>query len=160
MSFEIIKECTTIVSPLFLNCMIEYFDGKRNIQWALGFGALICLSFLLGNCVQHYQVFKNKIYGMQIRTVCNALVYSKLMRIQVKQAGLKIDYLNLLATDAASIELMTTFFPYLIVGPLKTLIVAVILATKVSHQMLSGLLVFLLMVPVQFGLSHLFVILK
>ena len=77
------------------------------------------------------------------------------MRIGTKQTGSKVEFLNLLSTDVAVVELMWYFAAYLIVGPIKICLIIVILVRKGDTLMLSGLLLFFLVIPIQFGLSFL-----
>ena len=82
------------------------------------------------------------------------------MKIGIHQNGSKIEYLNLLAKDTATIEFLWLFAAYLFVGPLKTCLIILILIKNGDRLMLSGLVPFLLVVPIQFGLGRLFGILK
>jgi hypothetical protein len=92
--------------------------------------------------------------GSQVKTLIFEM-FLKLMKIGIKHDKSTIEVLNLLSTDAANIEAMTYLSSYLVIGPFKAIIIIIILVRRVSPLMLTGLFLFLLMVPLQIGLSHL-----
>ena len=51
---------------------------------------------------------------------------------------------------------MADFVANLIIGPIKIALMIILLVINGSYLMLSGVILFVLMVPVQFGLSQLF----
>jgi hypothetical protein len=73
------KESMSIVMPMFLSFLLEYFNGTRNMTWAFVFGALTCLSMFVQTVTHHPQMFFMYRYGMQIRVAICGLVYKKVL---------------------------------------------------------------------------------
>ncbi len=76
------------------------------------------------------------------------------MRIPTHETS-NTQFLSLLSTDATAIEKSTTQLVYLIVGPLKMAIIVVIMLTKVNYTLLFGILLLLLLIPLQVKLTRL-----
>jgi hypothetical protein len=77
-----------------------------------------------------------------------------------KKEKIKVEYLNLMSTDATNIENLTIFLCYLFVAPIKATVICTILFNTVRNSKLSGLILFSFMVPLQIGLSRVFGSLK
>ena len=113
---------------------MEYFNGTRDILWAIIFGLLICLALFITMMLQHPQIFSMVRYGMQIRLALNGIIYKKvilkaiyivsyficellfvkLLKVGICQKKSNVEVLNLLSTDAANIEnfvIITFYFP-------------------------------------------------
>ncbi len=82
------------------------------------------------------------------------------MKIGMQRDKSNVEVLNLLSNDASNIEKWTVYSPYLIVGPLKALIIIAILIKRTNYMMLSGLVLFLMLLPVQASISKLFSVFK
>jgi hypothetical protein len=97
-----------------------------------------------------------KLIFIQNKSRINSFKHLKLLKIGTKVTESKVEYLNLLSTDTTNIEIMADFVTDLIIGPIKIALIIILLIINGSYLMFSGLIFFVLVIPVQFCLSQLF----
>jgi hypothetical protein len=78
------------------------------------------------------------------------------MKIGIQPDATRVEFLNLLSTDASNAEKSIAYASYLIVGPMKALLIMCILVNQVNYVMLSGLMLFFLLMPVHILLTRMF----
>jgi hypothetical protein len=77
------------------------------------------------------------------------------MKIGHSNKKSNIEFVNLLSNDATRIEQSTYFLCYIILGPLQALGIIIILINYVNYTILSGILVLVLILPMQTLLNRL-----
>jgi hypothetical protein len=82
------------------------------------------------------------------------------MKLRIRHDNSTVEFINLMSMDASNLENFTIMAHWLLIGPLKATFIVAILVNQVSYTMLSGLILFFLMVPLQIALSQVFGSLK
>jgi hypothetical protein len=71
------EETTRMILPMLISNMLKYFDGSRDIYYALRFASYISLGITF-NCVIHHPFFLNvSRLALKFRVALSGLVYKK-----------------------------------------------------------------------------------
>jgi hypothetical protein len=82
------------------------------------------------------------------------------MQIGIRQNASTVEYLTLMTTDVTNIENFVVYLSYLVVGPIKASCIMIVLINRISLVMLSGLIVFFMLIPFQMLTSRIFGVFK
>ncbi len=131
--------------------VLVYFNGGIEREEALIYGSVISVCAVIGGILHHPYYFNSWRIGMKIRVAASGLMYRKIFRLSVKalDSNFSGDIINLLSTDATRIEIGVLYLPYLFIGPIQIVIVITVILQKIGVWFLAGLLLLLLIVPIQ-----------
>jgi hypothetical protein len=76
------------------------------------------------------------------------------MRLGIRRENSTIEFINLMSTDVANIESFATMSGWLIVGPVKAVMIIMVLIRKVNFSILTGLALLCLIIAIQLALSR------
>jgi hypothetical protein len=74
---NLIKEISSVVSPLFLTSLLKYFNGEADLTITTVYGLLIVLSMLFDTLVVNQDIFYTGRWSMQLGLSICGLVYKK-----------------------------------------------------------------------------------
>jgi ATP-binding cassette subfamily C (CFTR/MRP) protein 4 len=147
----VVEELTKILQPLLISMVLVYFNGGIERNEALIYGAVISVCAIIGGILHHPYYFNSWRIGMKIRVAASGLMYRKIFRLSVKalDSNFSGDIINLLSTDATRIEIGVLYLPFLFIGPIQIVIVITVILQKIGVWFLAGLLLLLLILPIQ-----------
>lgn len=114
-----------------------------------GTGVVFCLIVYI--VTEHPYFFECQHTGMQIRVASCSLLYKKCLRLSQKALGQTSvgQMVNIMSNDVNRFDLSTMNLHFVWVGPIQTLITAVILCYIIGPSCLVGLAVLILFIPLQ-----------
>ncbi|XP_076312443.1 ATP-binding cassette sub-family C member 4-like [Tachypleus tridentatus] len=155
------EECgTQILQPVMLGWVIRYFSDPTAItkeEMYLSAGG-VCLLAALQIFFHHPYFLRVWRTGMRLRIASCNLVYKKALKLdQTSLENTTIGHMvNLLSNDVNRFDQSTVFLPFLVVGPLQTIIAMTVLWQHLGPACLAGLSVILLYIPFQSTMGKLF----
>ncbi|GIY89244.1 hypothetical protein CEXT_676372 [Caerostris extrusa] len=155
--YTMIEECFIhVLQPIFLGYLIEHFSRMRRLTMdeLYIFTACVCLLAAMFVFTHHKYFFGAQRCGMRLRVACCNLALklsqSSLSRTTVGQM------VNLLSNDVNRFDQSVVYLPYLIAGPIQTVIIIGVLWTHINYASLAGVSVLLLYIPFQGMMGKLF----
>ncbi|XP_043470125.1 probable multidrug resistance-associated protein lethal(2)03659 [Leptopilina heterotoma] len=150
--------CIRLPIPIFLGKMLSYYNGNKNnmpVEEAYYWSTGLILCFFLSGPFFQLGLYKMLILGMKFRVSLCALIYRKLLRTSSSSktettAGQIVNYLS---NDVMALELILVCFNYLWIGPIKTIIILYLMYTEVELSAVFGVIVLLILVPLQGSVS-------
>ena len=146
--------------PVLLSQLLRCFGQGNEMTTESAYlyatGLLLCLIvFIL--CDHPYR-FECQHVGMQIRVASCSLLYKKCLRLSQKSLGQTSvgQMVNIMSNDVNRFDMSTMNLHYLWIGPLQTLIAAVIFCYFIGPSCFVGLSILLLFIPLQGLLSRVF----
>ncbi|CAM1312335.1 ABCC4 (predicted) [Pycnogonum litorale] len=123
------EDVIKIVNVVFLQMFLEYlsFNGNYTYNQGVYIMVAVCLCSGFATLVNHIFFFITGLLGIRSRIAVNTLIYKKI--INLSNIGLKRtsvgNIVNMMSNDTAKLELASLYFPYIIIGPIQTLIITV-----------------------------------
>ncbi|XP_051773178.1 LOW QUALITY PROTEIN: canalicular multispecific organic anion transporter 1 [Ctenopharyngodon idella] len=149
--FKLIQDLLAFASPQLLKLMIAFIQDKSSYAWTGYIYAVLLLlvAFLQSVILQQYfnQCF---ILGMKVRTAIMAAVYKKALVVSndSRKESTAGEIVNLMSADAQRFNDVTNFIHLLWSCPLQIALSIAFLWIELGPSVLAGLLVMVLMVPI------------
>uniref|UniRef100_A0AAR2K3Q2 Cystic fibrosis transmembrane conductance regulator n=1 Tax=Pygocentrus nattereri TaxID=42514 RepID=A0AAR2K3Q2_PYGNA len=161
--FTLIEEVITVVQPVFLGKLIQYFE-KYNpedmgaLYEAYGYAAGVSLSTLGLALLHHLYFYHVQRAGMKIRIAMCHMIYKKALCLSSVAMGQTTtgQIVNLLSNDVNKFDEVTIFLHFLWVGPLQAAAVIGLLWQEIGPSCLAGFAVLVFLMPLQTVFGRLF----
>ncbi|XP_030626406.1 canalicular multispecific organic anion transporter 1 isoform X1 [Chanos chanos] len=149
--FKLIQDLLAFVSPQLLKLMISFTQDKGIFVWQGYLYAVLLLVVAILQSVFLQQYFQRCfVLGMQVRTAIMAAVYKKALVVSndARKESTVGETVNLMSADAQRFNDVTNFIHLLWSCPLQIILSIVFLWLELGPSVLAGLLVMVLMVPI------------
>ncbi|XP_033843200.1 ATP-binding cassette sub-family C member 4-like isoform X1 [Periophthalmus magnuspinnatus] len=156
--YMFIEEIIRIIQPVLLGKLIEYFESTSDISEAYSYAAGISVSTLGVTVLHHLYFYHVQRVGMKIRVAVCHMVYRKALCLNSTALAKTTtgQIVNLLSNDVNKFDEVTLYLHFLWIGPLQALAVIVLLLYAIGPSCLSGMAIFLILMPVQTMFGRLF----
>ncbi|OXA60234.1 Multidrug resistance-associated protein 4 [Folsomia candida] len=143
------------LAVLFDECVISDQSVSESEQYFYGLG--VCLTSLLHAVIIHPLSFEILHIGMKYRISACSLIYRKTILLsRAAQEDTTIgNLINLISNDVAKFDMNLLFIPYLIIGPIQTVIFTYFLWEELGISCLSGVGFVFLLMPIQYYIGML-----
>uniref|UniRef100_A0A673LTC3 Canalicular multispecific organic anion transporter 1-like n=1 Tax=Sinocyclocheilus rhinocerous TaxID=307959 RepID=A0A673LTC3_9TELE len=149
--FKLIQDLLSFASPQLLKLMISFTQDKSSQAWTgyLYAVLLLVVAFLQSVILQQY-FQRCFILGMKVRTALMAAVYKKALVVSndSRKESTAGEIVNLMSADAQRFNDVTNFIHLLWSCPLQIALAIAFLWIELGPSVLAGLLVMVLMVPI------------
>ncbi|CAL1598299.1 unnamed protein product [Knipowitschia caucasica] len=161
--FVLSLECIKVIQPLLLGKIIEFFENydprdEHSLSLAYAYTAAISLSTFGLTILQHLYYYHTQRIGMRIRVALCHMIFKKALRLSSESVGRTTtgQIVNLLSNDVNRFDEITLNLHYLWLGPLQAVVILVLLWYEIGLSCLAGVVIVLLMLPVQTWFGKLF----
>nr|XP_039260104.1 multidrug resistance-associated protein 4-like [Styela clava] len=149
----VIQEGLRLAVPVLIAYLVKYFENQSvtPVWHAYACAAGISVVTILLVFIHHQYFHETRTIGWLMRASTCALMYKKTLRLSQKSLNNTTTgkIVNLGATDVLRFDLLPMFLHYLWVGPLKCLIVGIILWQEIGIAVLTGMGVLILIMILQ-----------
>lgn len=149
--FKLLQDLLSFASPQLLKLMIAFTQNKDSYAWTgyLYAVLLVLVAFVQSVVLQQY-FQRCFILGMKVRTAIMAAVYKKALVVSndSRKESTAGEIVNLMSADAQRFNDVTNFIHLLWSCPLQIALSIAFLWIELGPSVLSGLLVMVLMVPI------------
>ncbi|XP_017570742.1 canalicular multispecific organic anion transporter 1 [Pygocentrus nattereri] len=149
--FKLLQDLLAFASPQLLKVMISFTQDKSIYVWQGYIYAvlLMIVTFLQSVFLQQY-FHRCFVLGMKVRTAIMAAVYKKALVVSndARKESTVGETVNLMSADAQRFNDVTNFIHLLWSCPLQIILSIVFLWIELGPSVLAGLLVMVLMVPI------------
>ncbi|XP_076312434.1 ATP-binding cassette sub-family C member 4-like isoform X1 [Tachypleus tridentatus] len=155
------EECVIrVLQPVMLGWVVRYFSDPTAItkeEMYLSAGG-VCIMAAFYIFFHHPYFFAVQRTGMRLRIASCSLVYKKALKLSRASLGKTTigQMVNLLSNDVNRFDQSVIFLPYLVVGPLQTVVIIAVLWQHLGPASFAGLSVLLLYIPFQGTMGRLF----
>ncbi|XP_077439067.1 ATP-binding cassette sub-family C member 2 [Vanacampus margaritifer] len=149
--FKLLQDLLAFVSPQLLKLMISFTQDKSSYAWEGYLYAVLLLAVALLQSLLLQQYFQRCfVLGMKVRTAIMAAVYKKALVVSndTRKESTVGETVNLMSADAQRFNDVTNFIHLLWSCPLQIVLSIVFLWQELGPSVLAGLLVMVLMVPI------------
>ncbi|XP_023182733.1 canalicular multispecific organic anion transporter 1-like isoform X1 [Xiphophorus maculatus] len=149
--FKLLQDLLAFASPQLLKLMISFTQDKSSYAWEGYLYAVLLLVVALLQSLFLQQYFQRCfVLGMKVRTALMAAVYKKalVMSNDNRKESTVGETVNLMSADAQRFNDVTNFIHLLWSCPLQIIVSIVFLWLELGPSTLAGLLVMVLMVPI------------
>ncbi|XP_054885537.1 canalicular multispecific organic anion transporter 1 [Poeciliopsis prolifica] len=149
--FKLLQDLLAFVSPQLLKLMVSFTQDKSRYAWEGYLYAVLLLLVALLQSLFLQQYFQRCfVLGMKVRTALMAAVYKKalVMSNDNRKESTVGETVNLMSADAQRFNDVTNFIHLLWSCPLQIIVSIVFLWLELGPSTLAGLLVMVLMVPI------------
>ncbi|KAF5900053.1 canalicular multispecific organic anion transporter 1-like, partial [Clarias magur] len=149
--YKLLQDLLSFASPQLLKVMISFTQDKSIFTWWGYVYAVLLLMVAVLQSLFLQQYFQRCFsLGMQVRTAIMAVVYKKalVMSNNARKESTVGETVNLMSADAQRFNDVTNFIHLLWSCPLQICMSVAFLWIELGPSVLSGLLVMLLMVPI------------
>ncbi|KAA0202534.1 hypothetical protein HAZT_HAZT002819 [Hyalella azteca] len=150
-----------IAQPVLLGQLLRHLGGVQGYEevwkgWAFGTGIILCS--LLYLFTFYYHSFNVRNIGMKMRIASCGLIYRKSLRLsQSALANSTVGKIvNLLSNDVQRFDTALIFFDYLWIAPLQLCLVMVVLSHMFGPTALTGLILLIILIPLQCYMGRVF----
>ncbi|GFT55309.1 hypothetical protein NPIL_228741 [Nephila pilipes] len=159
--YTLIEECFIhVLQPIFLGYLIEHFSRMKTLTEVrlYIYTACVCLLAAMFVFTHHKYFFGAQRIGMRLRIACCTLVYRKSLKLSQSALSRTTvgQMVNLLSNDVNRFDQSVVYLPYLIAGPIQTIIIIAVLWMHIGYASLAGVSVLLLYIPFQGLMGRLF----
>ncbi|KAF8936493.1 hypothetical protein BGZ58_004095 [Dissophora ornata] len=146
----ILESICKISEAILMGYVIRFFDfpdtpTSQGMAYAIG----LFLVTLFHGTMHHHYFFPTMRTGMWIRQSLISLMYRKCLTLSTSSSIATGTVVNLISNDVQPFENATPFMLYAIIGPLEMIFVMYFLWKEIEVACLSGLLVFVILMPIQ-----------
>jgi len=137
------EESMRLFSPFCMRGLLLYFEGKKTVEEAYMYAALIVCIPISNLFTRHNLHYNLMSLGMHLRVSVSALMYKKTLRLSQKTLGSTSTgkVVNLASSDVLRFDLVTIFLHYIWLAPIQTLVVVYFVWQYIEISALLGLLV-------------------
>ncbi|XP_072526726.1 ATP-binding cassette sub-family C member 2-like [Salminus brasiliensis] len=149
--FKLLQDLLSFASPQLLKVMIAFTQNKDIHAWQGYLYAVLLLVVAILQSIFLQQYFQRCfVLGMQVRTAIMAAVYKKALVVSndARKESTVGETVNLMSADAQRFNDVTNFIHLLWSCPLQIVLSIVFLWLELGPAVLAGLLVMVLMVPI------------
>ncbi|KAK1792647.1 hypothetical protein P4O66_012581 [Electrophorus voltai] len=149
--FKLIQDLLSFVNPQLLKVMISFTQDKSIYDWQGYLYAVLLLVVAVLQSLFLQQYFQRCfVLGMKVRTGIMAAVYKKALVVSndARKESTVGETVNLISADAQRFNDVTNYIHLLWSCPLQIIISIVFLWVELGPAVLAGLLVMILMVPI------------
>lgn len=149
--YKLIQDLLAFASPQLLKLMISFTQDKTSHVWTGYLYAVLLLAVAFLQSVVLQQYFQRCfILGMKVRTALMAAVYKKALVVSndSRKESTAGEIVNLMSADAQRFNDVTNFIHLLWSCPLQIALAIAFLWIELGPSVLAGLLVMVLMVPI------------
>ncbi|KAF7686818.1 canalicular multispecific organic anion transporter 1 [Silurus meridionalis] len=149
--FKLLQDLFSFVSPQLLKVMISFTQDKSiHTWWGYVYAVLLLIVAILQSLFLQQYFQRCFALGMKVRTAIMAVVYKKalVMSNNARKESTVGETVNLMSADAQRFNDVTNFVHLLWSCPLQIILSIAFLWIELGPSVLAGLLVMLLMVPV------------
>ncbi|KAK3523187.1 hypothetical protein QTP86_021720 [Hemibagrus guttatus] len=149
--FKLLQDLFSFVSPQLLKVMISFTQDKSiYVWWGYIYAILLLIVAILQSLFLQQYFQRCFSLGMQVRTAIMAVVYKKslVMSNSARKESTVGETVNLMSADAQRFNDITNFIHLLWSCPLQICLSIAFLWIELGPSVLAGLLVMLLMVPI------------
>ncbi len=172
-----------IFQPLFIALILQYFNGKIDLDTTLIYAGVVSVLAAFGGILHHPYYSNAYKFGMKARVALTGLIYRKVRKTQsffnniivsinlfsylsmkkiIKVGTTRFDsktggdVVNLLANDTDRVEKAFLFVAYLFVGPPQIIVVIVVILNQIGFSFLTGLVLVFGILPIKAILALIF----
>ncbi|KAG0369083.1 P-loop containing nucleoside triphosphate hydrolase protein [Gamsiella multidivaricata] len=146
----IIESACKISEAILMGYVIRFFDFPDTpISTGMAYAVGLFLVTLFHGTMHHHYFFPTMRTGLWIRQSLISLMYRKCLTLSTSSSIATGTIVNLISNDVQPFENATPFMLYAIIGPLEMIFVMYFLWREIEVACLSGLLVFVILMPVQ-----------
>uniref|UniRef100_A0A3B3CYX9 ABC-type glutathione-S-conjugate transporter n=1 Tax=Oryzias melastigma TaxID=30732 RepID=A0A3B3CYX9_ORYME len=149
--FRLLQDLLAFVSPQLLKLMISFTQDPNSYIWeGYMYAVLLLLVAILQSVFLQQYVQRCFVLGMKVRAALMAAVYKKALVVSndTRKESTVGETVNLMSADAQRFNDVTNFIHLLWSCPLQIIVSMVFLWLELGPSVLAGLLVMLLMVPI------------
>uniref|UniRef100_A0A8B9RB37 ABC transmembrane type-1 domain-containing protein n=1 Tax=Astyanax mexicanus TaxID=7994 RepID=A0A8B9RB37_ASTMX len=149
--FKLLQDLLAFASPQLLKVMISFAQNKDIHTWQGYLYAVLLLVVAILQSIFLQQYFQRCfVLGMKVRTAIMAAVYKKALVVSndARKESTVGETVNLMSADAQRFNDVTNFIHLLWSCPLQIILSIVFLWMELGPSVLAGLLVMVLMVPI------------
>ncbi|KAK2189921.1 hypothetical protein NP493_93g00019 [Ridgeia piscesae] len=149
--FKLCYDLITLISPQILNLLITFIGSKDPLAWR---GYVYVAAMFLVACTRtifvqnHWHV--SLVIGMRLRTAVVGVIYRKALRLSTsaRRETSVGEIVNLMSVDAQKLQDAPSFLHLIWSAPLTIALCMYFLWQQLGPSVLAGLLLMLLMIPV------------
>ncbi|XP_067949778.1 ATP-binding cassette sub-family C member 4-like [Watersipora subatra] len=161
----LLQECLRLVQVYLIGELVSFFTGiTTDVTLAYVYAASLSVSYILITVLAHPTFHTNYLLGMKMRVACTSLMYRKALHLSSHsvQNTSPENIIKLMAQDSQKLDQSLFAIHYVWLGPLSLAAVCVYLYyTFNSVTFLAAILVIaVLVLPVQVGMTKLFSVLR
>lgn len=142
-----------LTQPVFLGLLLSYFTPMSKVtkDEAIFYASMIIIMNSISSISVNQFIFRAFINGMKVRVATCSLIYRKSLRLSSTALGnMSIGkVVNLLSNDVSRFDVCSVFIHSMWMAPLLTLIVAILLYRQVGYAGLIGMIVIMIVTPIQ-----------
>uniref|UniRef100_A0A3P9K0Y3 ATP-binding cassette, sub-family C (CFTR/MRP), member 2 n=1 Tax=Oryzias latipes TaxID=8090 RepID=A0A3P9K0Y3_ORYLA len=149
--FKLLQDLLAFVSPQLLKLMISFTQNPNSFVWeGYVYAVLLLLVAILQSLFLQQYFQRCFVLGMKVRTAVMAAVYKKALVVSndTRKESTVGETVNLMSADAQRFNDVTNFIHLLWSCPLQIIVSIVFLWLELGPSVLAGLLVMVLMVPI------------
>uniref|UniRef100_A0A8C7YSL5 Canalicular multispecific organic anion transporter 1 n=1 Tax=Oryzias sinensis TaxID=183150 RepID=A0A8C7YSL5_9TELE len=149
--FKLLQDLLAFVSPQLLKLMISFTQNPNSFVWeGYVYAVLLLLVAILQSLFLQQYFQRCFVLGMKVRTALMAAVYKKALVVSndTRKESTVGETVNLMSADAQRFNDVTNFIHLLWSCPLQIIVSIVFLWLELGPSVLAGLLVMVLMVPI------------
>ncbi|CAK9296813.1 unnamed protein product [Gordionus sp. m RMFG-2023] len=148
--YKLINDMLTFVSPQILKYLISFVNSKSQSIWIGVFYAVAMLAAVIIQTIILHQYFQIVfVIGMRIKTILICTVYKKALKLSnsARKTSTVGEIVNLMSVDTQKVSDVCAYVSLLWSSPLQIAICMAFLWNILGPSVLSGLLVMVLLIP-------------
>ncbi|XP_048588672.1 ATP-binding cassette sub-family C member 4 isoform X2 [Nematostella vectensis] len=162
--FAVAEEGMRITQPYFIGKLVSYFvpGSTTTKQEAYIYAAIMSIFSCVMAMVHHPLFFQTFRCGFHLRIACSTMVYRKAMRLSHSAYSTVTTghIINLLTSDVQILERVAVFLHHLWIAPVLLLVTSVISWYELGPYCLPGVIVVVLIAPLQGWLGKKFAVIR
>ncbi|XP_050803051.1 ATP-binding cassette sub-family C member 4 isoform X1 [Gopherus flavomarginatus] len=161
--FTLIEETLTVIQPVFLGKIINYFEifdplDTAALNFAYCYAAALSVCTLILAITHHLYFYHVQRAGMKLRVAICHMIYRKALRLSNTALGKTTtgQTVNLLSNDVNKFDQVTIFLHFLWAGPLQAIAVTALLWIEIGPSCFAGMAILIILLPLQTCIGRLF----
>uniref|UniRef100_A0A8C4VRL7 Multidrug resistance-associated protein 4 n=1 Tax=Gopherus evgoodei TaxID=1825980 RepID=A0A8C4VRL7_9SAUR len=161
--FTLIEETLTVIQPVFLGKIINYFEvfdplDTAALNFAYCYAAALSVCTLILAITHHLYFYHVQRAGMKLRVAICHMIYRKALRLSNTALGKTTtgQIVNLLSNDVNKFDQVTIFLHFLWAGPLQAIAVTALLWIEIGPSCFAGMAILIILLPLQTCIGRLF----
>ncbi|KAF9197444.1 hypothetical protein BGZ49_002103 [Haplosporangium sp. Z 27] len=146
----LLESACKISEAVLMGYVIRFFDNTDiPTHQGMTYAVALFLVTLFHGTMHHHYFFPTMRTGLWIRQSLISLMYRKCMTLSTSSSIATGTVVNLISNDVQPFENATPFMLYAIIGPIEMIFVMYFLWKELEVACLAGLLVFVILMPIQ-----------
>ncbi|KAK0074938.1 hypothetical protein PV326_012047, partial [Microctonus aethiopoides] len=148
-----IETIIRVIQPLAIGRLLRYFSHDNHISKneAYFYACVVILCSVIITFVLNFYFMSIYHVGMKMRVASCSLIYRKALKLSKASLAKTTvgQAVNLLSNDVSRFDLTPALVPYILIGPLQTIIITYIMYQEIGLPAVYGVIVLLILIPLQ-----------